>query len=509
MKLVTVNMMRELEEIAFSKYGVSSLVMMENAACGFCEKLESAAGAVCGKKINIFCGRGNNGGDGFAIARLLSVRGAKVTVFIAFNPDELKNDARTNYELAIKFGISVSEFTGLAGVCDIVVDALYGIGFHGEIEGAEADMVRLINTSGAFVAAVDMPSGASADDGSVSKTCVKADLTVTFGAAKVGQFLYPAKKQVGRLVVSEISIPREVVDKCDSKLFVLDESITELLPRREENSHKGNFGKVLAFCGSKGMCGAAVMASEAVLKSGAGMATLATPKCISDIAAQKLTEVMTLALPTDGEVVSKTAQAMLKDKLAKQDILLCGCGLGTAESVKEIVTKLVLETQKPMIIDADAINVLASNINVLKKKKAPVVLTPHLVEFSRISGRSIEDIRKNRIGIAREFAKEFDVTLVLKNADTLVVCPDGRVFINISANSGMATAGSGDVLSGIIAGLAAQGAKLCNAACLGVYIHALAGCIAREKVGEYSMTACDILNAVPLAFVQAAEKIKE
>ncbi len=509
MKLVTVSMMRELEEISFSKYGVSSLVMMENAAQGFCEKLESETGKVCGKKINIFCGHGNNGGDGFAIARLLSVRGAKVTVFVAFNPDELKNDARTNYELAVKFGISISEFTGLISDCDIAIDALYGIGFHGEIEGQEQEMVHAINSCGAFVAAVDMPSGASANDGSVSKNCVKADLTVTFGVAKLGQFLYPAKKYVGKLVVSKISIPNETLDMCDSKLFVLDETITEVLPLREENSHKGSFGKVLAFCGSKGMCGAAVMASEAVLKSGAGMATLATPKCISDIAAQKLTEVMTMALPTDdGETVSKTALTMLKEKLSKQDILLCGCGLGTADGVKETVTKLILESKKPMVIDADAINVLASNINVLKKKNAPVVLTPHLVEFSRISGRSIEDIRKNRITIARDFAKEFDVTIVLKNADTIIACPDGRVFINAVSNSGMATAGSGDVLSGIIAGIAAQGLDVSMCACLGVYIHSLAGQIARKKLGEYSMTAVDILNAVPLAFMQAAEKIK-
>lgn len=509
MKLITADMMRELEEISFSKYGVSSLVMMENAAQGFCEKLESKTGKVCGKKINVFCGCGNNGGDGFAIARLLSVRGAKVTVFIAFNPDELKKDARTNYDLAIKFGISICEFTGLIGDCDIAIDALYGIGFHGEIEGQELEMVYAINSCGAFVASVDMPSGASANDGSVAKNCVKADLTITFGAAKIGQFLYPAKKQVGKLIVSEISIPVDELNPYDSKMYVLDESIEEFLPARDDNSHKGSFGKVLAFCGSKGMCGAAVMASEAVLKSGAGMATLATPKCISDIAAQKLTEVMTLALPTDdGESVSKTAFNILKEKLAKQDILLCGCGLGTTDGVKENVTKLVSESKKPMIIDADAINVLASNTNILKKKNAPAVITPHLVEFSRISGRSVEDISKNRIAIARDFAKEFDVTVVLKNADTIIACPDGRVFVNAVSNSGMATAGSGDVLSGIIAGLAAQGIDLSMSACLGVYIHSLAGQIARKNIGEYSMTALDILKAVPYAFSKI-EKIKE
>ena len=290
MKIVTASQMRELERIAFDEYGFSSLVMMENAAQGFCDKLEQETGKVCGKKINIFCGRGNNGGDGFAIARLLSVRGAQVTVLIGFDTDRLSGDARVNYELAARFGISISEFSELAGVCDIAVDALYGTGFHGEITGAEAEMVRLMNGCGAFVAAVDMPSGASAEDGSVAKICVRADLTVTFGAAKLGQFLYPAKKQAGRVVISEISIPRKVWDEYDSGLFTLDEEIWERIPRREENTHKGSYGKVLLFAGSKGMCGAGVMAAEAVMKSGAGMATLAVPKGIADIAAAKLTE---------------------------------------------------------------------------------------------------------------------------------------------------------------------------------------------------------------------------
>ena len=334
MKIVTASQMRELERIAFDEYGFSSLVMMENAAQGFCDKLEQETGKVCGKKINIFCGRGNNGGDGFAIARLLSVRGAQVTVLIGFDTDRLSGDARVNYELAARFGISISEFSELAGACDIAVDALYGTGFHGEITGAEAEMVRLMNGCGAFVAAVDMPSGASAEDGSVAKICVRADLTVTFGAAKLGQFLYPAKKQAGRVVVSEISIPRKVWDEYDSGLFTLDEEIWERIPRREENTHKGSYGKVLLFAGSKGMCGAGVMAAEAVMKSGAGMATLAVPKGIADIAAAKLTEVMTMALPSDGDAVAKSALTMLTEKLQQQEVLLMGCGLGASENVE-------------------------------------------------------------------------------------------------------------------------------------------------------------------------------
>ncbi len=509
MKLVTVNDMRELEQTAFNQYGVSSLVMMENAAQGFCEELKAARGDLRDKKINIFCGSGNNGGDGFAIARLLSVRGASPKVFVGFDLDKLKGDARTNYELAVKFGIPVSEFSGLIDKCDIAVDALYGTGLHGEISGEEAEMVRYMNNCGAFVAAVDMPSGAKADNGEVSKNCVKADITVTFAAPKVGQFLYPAKKYVGRLSVAPISIPDELIKEHKSNLYTLDKSVFSLMPERAEDAHKGSFGKVLVFAGSKGMCGAAVMASEAALKSGAGMATLATPKCVADIAASKLTEVMTAALPVDGDAVSKSAITMLSEKIKEQDVLLMGPGLSGGENVKSIVMQLASESKKPMIIDADALNALKGSINILKKKKAPAVLTPHLVEFSRISGHSIEEIRSNRIALAHNFAKEFDVTLVLKGADTFVCCPDGRVFINTISNSGMATAGSGDVLAGIIAGVAAQGADLCDAACLGVHLHTIAGSLASEKKGEYGMTAVDILNEVPFAIRKALTDYKE
>ena len=509
MKLVTVNDMRELEKTAFDEYKVPSLVMMENAAQGFCEELKAALGDLSGKRVNIFCGSGNNGGDGFAISRLLCVRGAYPKVFVGFNLDKLKGDARINYELAVKFGIPVSEFSGLIDECDIAVDALYGTGFHGEISGEEVEMVRYMNNCGAFVAAVDMPSGAGADNGTVSKNCVKADLTVTFGAAKVGQFLYPAKKYVGKLLVAPISIPGELLKEHKSNIYTLDKSVFSLMPERAEDAHKGSFGKVLVFAGSKGMCGAAVMASEATLKSGAGMATLATPKCVADIAASKLTEVMTAALPVDGDTVSKTAVTILSEKLKEQDILLMGPGLSGGENVKSIVMQLATESKKPMIIDADALNALKGNINILKKKKAPAVLTPHPVEFSRISGHSIEEIKGNRITLARNFAKEFDVTLVLKGADTLVCCPDGRVFINTISNSGMATAGSGDVLAGIIAGIAAQGADLCDAACLGAYIHTVAGSLASKKKGEYGMTAVDILNEVPFAIKEVLTDYKE
>lgn len=506
MRLVTAQQMRELEQMTFSEYGFSSLLMMENAAQGFCDRLEREYGSVCRKKIAVFCGKGNNGGDGFAVARLLSVRGAFVRIFIGFDPHLLKGDAKTNYETAERFGIKILDTEAFSDDCDVVIDALFGTGFHGEIAGEDAETVEKINASHAFVAAVDMPSGANADNGTVSEFCVCADMTVTFGMGKLGQCLYPAKQKTGQVFVSEISVPLQLRKAYPSGYFALDSAIFSRLPQREENTHKGNFGKCLIFAGSRGMCGAAVMASNAVLKSGAGMATLAIPEEVSSIAAAKLTEVMTLPLPME---YTKKSLSLLEEQMKTQDIFLMGCGLGRSTERQSLVRELLLRSKLPTVIDADGINALQGHIHILKQKRVPVVLTPHLVEFSRISGFSPEEIVADKVKLAKQFAVEYDVILVLKGADTVVACPDGRVFVNTLSNSGMATAGSGDVLAGMIAGLAAQGAELSDAACLGVFLHTLAGEIAREQYGEYGMTATDILSAVPLALKRATEQTKE
>lgn len=498
--------MRELEQMTFSEYGFSSLLMMENAAQGFCDRLEREYGSVCRKKIAVFCGKGNNGGDGFAIARLLSVRGAFARIFIGFEPSLLKGDAKTNYETAERFGIKILDTEEFSDDCDIVVDALFGTGFHGEIAGKDAEAVEKINASHAFVAAVDMPSGANADNGRVSEHCVRADMTVTFGMGKLGQFLYPAKQKTGQVFVSEISVPLQLRKAYPSGYFALDSAIFCRLPKRAENAHKGSFGKCLIFAGSRGMCGAAVMASSAVLKSGAGMATLATDEKIAELAATKLTEVMTLPLPMEH---TEQALSLLEEQMKTQNIFLMGCGLGRSEESQSMVRELLLRSALPMVIDADGINALQGHIHILKQKRMPVVLTPHLVEFSRISGFSPEEIAADKVKLAKQFAAEYDVTLVLKGADTVVACSDGDVYVNTISNSGMATAGSGDVLAGMIAGLAAQGAKLSDAACLGVHLHTFAGELARERYGEYGMTATDILSAVPLALKRAAEQTEE
>ncbi len=509
MKLLTALQMQELEQLAIGQCGISGLVLMENAARSFCDALEAERGFLCGKKIAIYCGSGNNGGDGFAVARHLYNRGAHVTIIAGFEPAKLKQDAKTNFDIITRMGISVLSFEESTALqFDVIIDALFGTGFRGEAEEIYSEMIQAMNHSGAYIAAVDMPSGANSSDGSVLGCCVRADLTVTFGMAKLGQFLYPAKEFVGKLSIVDISIPSHLLSAFPTPYYALDSSLAVSLPLRAENSHKGSFGKVLVFAGSPGMCGAGSLAAKAVLKAGAGMVTVAMPRSIIAGLSSSCIEAMTLSLPVEGEQLSKTAATMIREKLKTQDVLLAGCGLGGGESTKKALLDVVSACDKPLVLDADGINLLKGNINILQNKSTPVILTPHPLEFSRISGHSMEYIKENRITAACEFARQYKVVMVLKGADTVVAHPDGRAYVCQTSNSGMATAGSGDVLSGIIAALLAQGATAHDAANLGVYIHSKAGTLAREELGAYSMMAGDILSFLPEA-MKSLEKTCE
>ncbi|MGN1058839.1 MAG: NAD(P)H-hydrate dehydratase [Clostridia bacterium] len=505
MKLLTAAQMRELEQLAIREYGIDSLLLMENAARSFCDVLEAETGSVRDKEIAVFCGPGNNGGDGLAISRHLYNRGAAVTIAAGFDPSALKNDTKKNFDIITRMGLPVLSAAQLQGRrFAIAVDALFGTGFHGEPEGDMRTLIETVNQSGGLIAAVDMPSGTSADDGSAASCCVQADLTVTFGMAKLGQFLYPAKDMAGKVITTDISIPMPVASAFPTPYRTLDAGLAGRLPHRAENAHKGSFGKVLVMAGSPGMSGACAMAAAAVLKTGAGMVTAAVPRPIMETVAASFREMMTLPLPFEGDQLAKTAAGVVLEKLKNQDVLLAGCGLGAAEGTKKALLSVVGSCDKPMVLDADGINLLKGNINIIKNKTAPVILTPHPLEFSRISGHSAEYIRENRVPAAVDFAKTYKVVLVLKGADTVVAHPDGSVYICTQSNSGLATAGSGDVLSGVIASLLAQGAAPGDAANLGVYIHSQAGLAARKRLGAYGMTAGDVLDALPGAVAALA-----
>lgn len=505
MKLVTAAQMRELERIAIEEYGVPSLILMENAASGFMEALTKEYGELFAKKVHVFCGKGNNGGDGFAIARFLQNQGAYVCITLLGAEAALSKDAKTNMEIAKRMQIPFVP----AAHCmeaDIVIDAIFGTGFHGETKGAEKEAIMHINSSCAYVASVDIPSGVSADTGQAAEVAVLADLCVTFSAAKLGHLLFPGKSHLKKLVKVDISIPQTVINDLESGYDVIDKSVFYKLPLRKANSHKGSFGKALAYVGAKGMTGAAALSANAILKSGAGMATAAVPEDVFDVVAAKLTAVMTLPLPKE------SSADVLLEKLKAQDVLLMGCGIGTSENAKETVRRLLKETEKPTVLDADGLNAIADCPHLLKEAKGNLILTPHIVEFSRISGLSVSEIKENPIQAACTFAKEYGVTLVLKDAVSIVATKDGKAYISTSTNSGMATAGSGDVLSGVITGLLAQGADCETAAVCGVYLHLAAGELARATKGEYGMTAEDILENLPYAFLtetDIANQIKE
>ncbi len=507
MKLLNASQMRDLEQLAIKEYGIDSLLLMENAARSFCDMLEKEWGNLCHKSIGIFCGKGNNGGDGFAISRHLHNRGAHVCVVAGFSPEDLKGDAKKNFDIITRMGLSVLPLSGLQNPrFDIIVDALLGTGLSGEPKPEMKALIDFMNASDARIAAVDMPSGADASFGKVYGACVNAHLTVTFATAKPGQYLYPAKEYCGKVVVTDISVPRHLTMDFPSPYRLMDAGLRHHLPHRSENSHKGSFGKVLMFAGSVGMSGAAVMAAGAAMKSGAGMVTVAAPKTVTELVSSHLAEAISLPLPVEGDILSKNALPLLEEKLKNQDVLLAGCGIGTADITKKTLLALVKSCQKPMVIDADGINALKEHIDVIKGRAIPPVLTPHPLEFSRITGYTVEKIQENRLELCAEFAKNYGCVLVLKGADTVVGHPDGSVSICPQSNSGLAKAGSGDVLAGIISALLAQGLTPEFAADLGVYLHSRAGILARKSLGTYGMTASDVIAALPCAIKEMSQE---
>lgn len=493
---VSVEKMRELEAYAIEQLNIPSILLMENAAQGFVQALKAQLGDISSKKIFVVCGKGNNGGDGYAIARLLHFAGAQVAIHSICDTNTLAGDAKINCDIVKNMSIP---FVDTLDNYDIIVDAIFGTGFHGDVSEDIKPVIDYINNSISYVASVDIPSGLNADNGQ-GKTFVTADLCVTFGYAKTGLFLHPARTAYKKLVITPISIP-EVCDDC----YVITSDTFNEIPERNKNSHKGTFGKAMAFVGSQGMAGAAILSGSAILKSGAGMVTVATEDTIIPSLAHHFPSVMTYPVPTkSGKLCSDAAELILK-KSKEMTAFLLGCGLGQSDATKKTVETLISNLGIPMVIDADGLNILSQNIDLLKKKKANIILTPHIAEFSRLSGLSISQIKENPIDAAKHFAHTYEVTVILKDSVTVISAPDGKTAICPAENSGMATAGCGDVLAGIVTSLLSQGIAPFDAARLGVYIHSAAGRISANESGEYGMTSEDVLNNVPLAFMSKTD----
>lgn len=508
MKLVTAEEMREIDRYAIEKLLIPGIVLMENAGLRTVIGMREVIPDLLEKRILIVAGKGNNAGDGFVVARhLLNLEG-KVKVALCSSPDELKGDALVNFEIAKNIGVTISEIKSIDELkklldwCDIVIDALLGTGIKGEVKGFFGDVINEVNSSGKLVVAIDLPSGLDASTGKVFGPCIKANWTFTMCLPKLGLWLYPGAYYTGKIFVVDISVPSWVWERefnIRRELLTIP-YIKELLPlKRDPQSHKGDFGRVLVIAGSRGFTGAAVLASLGALKIGAGLVYLATPGSLNDILEIKLTEVIKIPVSDSDGAFDLKSFFELKEHIERCDVVILGPGIGTSLPTKVFVHKLLEDIERPVVIDADGLNCLVDNVTLLKNCKAKVVITPHPGEMARLIGKSTSYVQENRLEVAEGFASENGVIVVLKGARTIISSPDGRSYINPTGNPGMATGGTGDVLTGMIGGLIAQGLSPLEASCVGVFLHGLSGDIGAIRKGELSLIASDLLDFIPEA----------
>jgi len=506
-KVVTGEQMRDLDRRTVSEGALPSILLMENAGLKVAEAVTGLD--VRGRKVLVVSGRGNNGGDGFVAARHLLGSGYDPTVVLCARASEVGGDARVNLDALGPQGIEVVEAPEDAGPtvearasrADIVVDALLGTGIRGGARGPAADAIEAVNRAGRPVVAVDVPSGLDSDSGAVEGPCVEADVTVTMGLPKVGLLLYPGAAYAGRVVVADICIPRELVRRLETGLELLDtELVSAWLPRRRPDAHKGVYGRVLVVAGSVGMTGAAVLASEAALRSGAGLVTLAVPRALNEVAEVKLTEVMSFPLPGPEGYLGPEASDAILELSRRCEVVALGPGLGSDPSTKEAVRALVPRLEVPLVLDADGINALEGEPAILRSRRAATVITPHPGELSRLTGVDVRDIQEDRVAAAREASAVTGAVVLLKGARSIIAGDGGKAYINPTGNEGMASGGTGDVLTGVVAGLVSQGATACRAAAAGSYVHGTAGDVAAERYGSRYASAGDVLRHLADAF---------
>lgn len=497
--------MRNLDRAATETGMIPSILLMENAALACVNELKNDFDLnKC--KVAVFCGKGNNGGDGLAIARHLYNMGVKVNIYLV-SGNEFSGDAGTNYDIVKTMDIPVDTVTDTDGFeyvirsYDIIVDAILGTGISGDVRGSEFEIIKLINENARYIMAVDVPSGINSDSGEICGICINANKTVTFAAYKIGMFMYPAADSVGEVVVAPISIPQKLIDSQSLQINVTDdEFVRNIIPERKNNSQKGDYGKLLIIAGSKGMTGAAYLASEAALKSGAGLITLACPNSVNAILENKTTEVMTLPLNDNDGHVAYSAASVILARAETVDAVLIGPGLGRSQDAAEVVKTLLRGCNVPVIVDADALYAVAQNKELLHECTCDLIFTPHAMEISRLTGLDISYVEENRIQVSREFSEEAGAVLLLKGHHSIVTAPSLVQYINNTGNPGMASGGSGDVLAGIVSALVARGIRTDYAAAAGTYIHGMAGDIARVRYGSESLSANDILECLPEAF---------
>ena len=538
MKLVTPRQMNAIDTCTINDCGIPGILLMENAAAAVASEAVSMAENGKSRPIVILAGRGNNGGDAFAVARLLHSRGYDVKVYLTGAKKGISGDALINLSILERLGIGVEELVKEELIDEklidekhtnkrrageklvdekpidekkldslrnemhqscLIIDGIFGTGLSREVDGLAKLVIDAANNSGKPILAIDIPSGVDGTNGSVQGSCIKADATVTFCLPKTGLVQNPGCEYTGRLITANIGIPRCVIEKQEILTELMDaERVRMLIPTRRPNSNKSDYGRVMLVTGSTGMTGSGCLASMAALRSGAGLVYAGVPRSLMHVYGAAITEPIILPLEDGGSgcLTVECAEHIL-EHMKRMDAAAIGPGLTASADITRIMEKIISESTIPLVLDADALNAISGNTSILKKLSVDAVVTPHPGEMSRLTGLHINEIQSDRIGTAKNFAEEFGVTVVLKGSRTVIALPDGRVFINPTGNAGMASAGTGDVLTGIIAGLLAQGAGTEDAAAAGVFLHGLAGDAAAAEMGMHGMVAGDVIKYLP------------
>jgi NAD(P)H-hydrate epimerase len=499
--------MQRIDRKASRYFGLKGLVLMENAGRGVAGIVDRE---VTGKnsRVTVLAGKGNNGGDGFVAARHLANKGFEVTVILLTDISDIKGNARINMDIWVRMGGSIEtlkrtreikKHLSLFKHSAVIVDAIFGTGLSSDVRGHYARLIDTINELSKPVISIDVPSGIDASTGKVFGCCVRADITATMAIPKIGLLTYPGADYSGRVEIVDIGIPKVLIeDDAIPWNMVNGNMVSDILKPRTRDCHKGSCGHVLVLAGSPGKTGAAYMTAMGALRAGAGLVTLGIPESLNNIMEVKTTEIMTYPLPetaskTLGENSYNETTGLMKGKA----VLVLGPGLGVNRQAREFVLRIIENSTIPLLIDADGLNNIGGHTDILKRASVPLIITPHPGEMAKLIGMDVKSIQSDRVGVASEFSTRHNVITVLKGAGTITARPDGSIYINTSGNPAMATAGTGDILSGIIAGFIGQGYDAFNASIAGTYIHGLAGDTVAKRIGETGMVATDLLEEIP------------
>ena len=510
MYLVTAEEMRQMDRTTIETFGIPGRMLMENAGRGATAFFLEAIHRDHPGAVGIVAGRGNNGGDGFVMARYLHQKSIQTTVFLLSQRDRIKGDAAANLSLLDSMKVPVVELAdatafesheSLMRHQHAWIDAILGTGLSSDVRGYFRKAIDFINQQGRPVFAVDIASGLNSDTGQICGVSIQAVATATFGYAKAGHLCYPGRTVTGRLKIIDIGIPPHVAAKIGCRQHLIAPgALKNQIPRRSATAHKGHTGHLVILAGSPGKTGAAALTTAAAMRAGAGLVTLGIPESLNPVLEAMVTEAMTVGMPeTPDGALDESAYDLVISLLKDKRCLAIGPGLGSHASTGRLLGRLIEENPVPMVIDADGLNLIAAQPSMLSRCQAPMVLTPHPGEMARLCGRSAADIQNDRIGHARAFAERHQVHLVLKGAATVVARPDGAVFINATGNPGMAAGGMGDVLTGLIAGLITQGMEAGAAAQTGVYLHGLAADRMAQTKAPVGYLATEVIDAIPEA----------